>query len=198
VAACTFWSAAGLAAILAVGIPVETDAVALAERAADVLPRRTSLLRSAHTLHPRNTSISIALALELERKDGNSDAERVLREAERYDRQYLPAWTLANFYFRHNQEESFWNWARRAAELNPGDFRPLLRLAMHQEASAQLVLNRMGRRPELLRAYLDLLIADQSWRDTTIVRDALRAHRDPTDQARFAALAERLPPEFRE
>ena len=52
-------------------------------------------------LNPRDSSAWMTLGLEAEQAgDVNRAAESLLR-AEKVDRQYLPAWTAANFFFRH-------------------------------------------------------------------------------------------------
>ena len=115
-------------------------------------------LRAAVILNPRLSSAWIDLGLDAE-ADGNlAGAEADLLQAERVDRQYVPAWTLANFYFRRGDAAKFWPWAQRAAALTYDDYRPLLRLADALETSPKQVVTRLGSRPRLLRAYRDLLI----------------------------------------
>jgi tetratricopeptide (TPR) repeat protein len=115
-------------------------------------------LRAALSLNPRLASAWMHLGLDAETEGNLIDAESDLLRAARVDRQYLPAWTLANFYFRRGDAANFWPWARRAAALTYDDYRPLLRLADALETSPQRVVTRLGSRPRLLRAYMDLLI----------------------------------------
>lgn len=146
-----------------------------------------------HTENPRDTSASLQLGLEQESAGESNQAEHTLLEAARYDRQYQPAWTLANFYFRQNQPDQFWHWARRAAELSYDDGRSLLRLATALEDDPNIVVERLGRRPVLLRTYLDVLIGqnrrDAAWQ----VAAMLAEFHDPADQPRFEALRKRYP-----
>ncbi|MEI9811408.1 MAG: hypothetical protein WDO18_01465 [Acidobacteriota bacterium] len=142
-----------------------------------------------HRLHPRDTGISIRLGLELERAQRDPEAERVLLDAARLDHQHLPAWTLTNFYFRRQNTERFWFWARRTASLTYDDFRPLLRLTEHVDRDPLSVVARLGNRPELLRAYLDLLIAEpRRIPDALKIAALLAARCDRADRDRLAAV----------
>ena len=98
-------------------------------------------------LNPYLTRARIALAAEQEVNGAIPAAEETLLEGTRRDRQYLPAWAMANFYFR-NQPERFWPWARTAAGMAYGDMSPLFDLCLHTDADAQTVLDRVvaGRR----------------------------------------------------
>ncbi len=149
-----------------------------------------ALLRE-HRLNPRDTSTSLSLGLELERSGDIARAHEILLEAARFDRQYLPAWTLANFYYRRDHPEHFWTWAARASRLT-NDPRPLLRLANRLSPQPRTIVAHLGDRPELLRHYLDLLIAESRDTDVQEVATLLRNHRDPTDLPRLQAVEERL------
>ena len=115
-------------------------------------------LRAALSLNPRLSSAWIHLGLDAEADGNPQEAEMDLLQAARVDHLYLPAWTLANFYFRRGDADNFWPWARRAARLTYDDYRPLLRLADALDTSPQRVALRLGGGAPLLRAYLDLLI----------------------------------------
>lgn len=145
-------------------------------------------LETRHAAHPLDTEVSIELGLELERQGRLTQAEETLLHAAFFDRQLLPAWTLANFYFRQERTEDFWNWAARSATLTYDDFRPLLRLAGALERNPQRVVDHLGNRAPLLRAYVDLLIADRRTADARAVGQMLAAHRDPLDQQRLNAI----------
>ena len=163
-------------------------AAALACCAAAVLSSAPANTR----LSARHTHSALQRALELERSGDFAHAEAILLEAAHFNRQYLPAWTLANFYFRRANHEQFWRWAARAAAINPYDFRPLLRLAEALEPEPTTVLSHLGDRAELLRCYLDILIGEARMSEAQYVATRLRAHGDPSDLPRFAALNERL------
>ena len=91
------------------------------------LHARESLTRALDA-NPRSSAAWISLGL-LDEASGNfPGAEQSLRQAAVVDHQYLPAWTLANFYFRHADRKQFWVWVDRAASLAYSDVGPLLRL----------------------------------------------------------------------
>ena len=86
-------------------------------------------LERAVALNPSDAGSWIELGLRWE-ADGNAGrAEQYLLRAAEVDRQYLPRWSLANFYFRRKDTEKFWAWARASAEMVYGDARPLFRCA---------------------------------------------------------------------
>ena len=118
--------------------------------------KRAALLNRALAANPRNTAARIELGLLLEAQGETDDAEASLLEAARFDHQHLPAWTLANFYFRHQRQPEFWSWARETARLNSDDFRPLLRLAYALEPDPNRLLERLG--DPLEYSLLDVLI----------------------------------------
>jgi hypothetical protein len=171
-------AAACIAAALLAVIQPETDV-----RDAADLPA----LIAAHRIHPRDTVTSLHLGLELERSGDLAQAETILLDATQFDRQYQPAWTLANFYFRRSNPEQFWVWAARAVDL-AADSRPLLRLANRLSSDPRALIARLGDRPEVLRPYLDLLIGESRLEDAHEVATLLRAHNDPADLPRFEAL----------
>jgi tetratricopeptide (TPR) repeat protein len=149
-------------------------------------------LRTAVRLNPRLSSAWIHLGLDAE-ADGNlQDAETELLRAARVDHLYLPAWTLANFYFRRSDAPKFWLWAKQAAKLTYDDYRPLLRLADALDTSPSRVATRLGDGEPLLRAYLDLLINAHRLDAAREVAGLLAARHDPADRDRLAAFAERL------
>lgn len=149
--------------------------------------QRIAALTEAYLLHPRDTSISLQLGIELERLGDGASAEAILLQAARFDHQYQPAWTLANFYFRQDDQDRFWIWATRAASISY-DVRPLLRLAEVWAPEPQLLIHHLGNRPELLRPYLDLLLGQGRFTAAGEVAGLLRAHHDPSDLPRLNAL----------
>jgi tetratricopeptide (TPR) repeat protein len=157
---------------------------------------RLGSLQGALLANPRLSSAWIALGLEAERQQRSGEAEHDLLEAARVDRQYLPAWTLANFYFRQNKESSFWPWARRAAELAgpefaESDLRPLLQLANGIEPDALTALHELGGSDRLLRADLDYLIGTGRLDAAQQVARLLLAHGSPADQPRLVEMTDR-------
>jgi len=148
-------------------------------------------LRAAVSLNPRLASAWIQLGLDAESEGNLPEAETYLLRAASVDRLYVPAWTLANYYFRRGDAAKFWPWARRAADLTYDDYHPLLRLADALETSPPRVATRLGGGAPLLRAYLDILINAHRLDSAREVASLLAARQDPADRDRLAAFPER-------
>jgi tetratricopeptide (TPR) repeat protein len=180
------------------------------ERLAELDPDRAALwLDAALDANPRMSSAWIAQGLALERESQRAGqfehgaeiekAERDLLEAARVDRQHLPAWTLANFYFRRQSrdrfQDQFWTWAHRAAALTYDDFRPLLALAHAVEPDPRAALEKLGQSNALLRADLDYLATQGRLEDAQKVARLLLARDSAlgglSETPRMLELAER-------
>jgi hypothetical protein len=99
------------------------------------------------------------LAAEWEAAGDRVGAERVLLEAARHDRQFAPAWALANFYFRSGQLEKVWPWATAAVKVYRGDLRPLLELCFLVSDNAGPAVDAIvAGRPAAERQYLSYLL----------------------------------------
>ena len=106
---------------------------------------REDLEHIVHSVNSRSSAAWIDLGLLEDAAGDASAAERDLLTAARLDHQYLPAWTLANFYFRQGKRELFWPCAKRAALLSVSrlaysDFQPLLQLCDQLEPNADRFL----------------------------------------------------------
>jgi hypothetical protein len=113
-------------------------------RLADLDPDNARIhLRRAVFLNPSRSRSWISLGLQLELHGNPAEGEQCYLKAAQSDRQFLPAWTLANFYFRRNDAARFWPWARNAAQMSYGDLRPLFRLAFEMSDSVDTVFMRM-------------------------------------------------------
>lgn len=150
-------------------------------------PERLRDLQTAVTLNPFYAEAWIELGLLAEARGAFREAERYLLEAARVDRGFGPRWTLANYYFRRQDPDKFWEWARRALEMNPSDPTPLYRLCWLLEADGERILDRAvppageqlahylrflmreRRLPEAARAGLRLLDAGGRARRTLLV-----------------------------
>ncbi len=150
-----------------------------------------SSLHGALQANPRLSSAWIALGLEAERQRRSGEAERDLLEAGRVDRQYLPSWTLANFYFRRGDGASFWPWARRAGSLAYDDLRPLLQLANAFEPDPLTALRELGANDRILRADLDYLTGAARFDAAQQVARLLMARKTPADLPRLVEVADR-------
>jgi tetratricopeptide (TPR) repeat protein len=175
------------------GIPQSSVLERLAERRRwDLHDRDVTFLREAVRVNPRSTSARIRLGLAQESAGEHAAAERSLLEAARFDRQHLPAWTAANYYFRRDRHEEFWAWASLAAERTYDDFRPLLRLMDTVQAHPAAVLARIhaGRNQQALeRAYMRYLVAERRLDDAEWIAARLAA--EPFNRASIADLVDR-------
>ncbi len=104
-----------------------------------------SELLEAVTANPRLAAGWIELGLHAENAGDAARAETLLARAGRADRMYATQWTLANFYFRHDQPEKFWPVAQRV--LRVGDVAaydpvPLFRLCWKLTHDPATILER--------------------------------------------------------
>jgi hypothetical protein len=108
---------------------------------------------------PLASAPKIRLGLEAEVRGHEAAAEKWLLEAARVDRQFEPAWTLANFYFRAGRTAEFWKWARAALAVSYGDRRPLFELCRRASSDPLEILRRaIPDRAEVAEAYLHYLL----------------------------------------
>lgn len=149
-------------------------------------------LRRAVAADPRDSSAWIALGLATEGTGEFAEAARDFETAERVDRQFLPAASAANFYFRRGDAARFWPAAARAAGLAHDDLAPVIDLADRMEPDPLAALARLGPSPDLERSYLNFLILKQQWAGAERVAWKMQARRDPLDHARLLDLVDRL------
>lgn len=126
---------------------------------ADTDPNRAAAeLWRALALKPSETRARIELGLRQEAGGDYAQAEQSLLRAAHADQQYLPRWTLINYYYRRGDTERFWQWARLAAQRIPGDPTPLIRLCGRVVEDGNLMERLASRDPELGAAYLTYLV----------------------------------------
>jgi hypothetical protein len=113
-----------------------------------------SLLQKAVRLNRFDAASWIQLGLLYESGNDLPQAEESLLQAARVDATFLPSWSLANFYFRHEQTDHFWNWAQKAAQMAPDDATPLFRLAWYASPSATEIENRLEMKRPAVEAQL--------------------------------------------
>ncbi len=123
-------------------------------------PNARHLLESSLKLNPYNAQADIELGLQYE-ADGNlGEAEKHLLNAYSIDHTYLPRWSLANFYFRHDNMPAFWTWARSAAAMPAADIGSLFELCWRVSPSpAKISEAILNDNPEMLRQYVRFLLA---------------------------------------
>jgi tetratricopeptide (TPR) repeat protein len=134
----------------------------LAVLVADSDPARADeALQRAVGLNPLDAESWIALGLSAESRGDNTHAQSYLLKASESDRKFLPRWTLANYYFRHNDIEHFWYWAKAAAVMVYGDATPLFRLCGRVAEDGRL-MERLGVWDSDVQArYLSYLLGEQ-------------------------------------
>ncbi|HVO96445.1 MAG TPA: hypothetical protein VMT15_00170 [Bryobacteraceae bacterium] len=140
------------------------------QRLADLDPPRAreTLEYMVREVNPRSGAGWIELGMLNEAHGNPAAAERSLLKAAQVDHQYLPAWTLANFYFRQGAPESFWSWAVRAAFLSAerladSDLAPLLQLCDGFEPDPDRLLAHFAGVPRMRLAYLSFLMTLNRW-----------------------------------
>jgi len=186
----SLWRTGSLAAggwPMSVGNSSYYEELAVREPALEV-----SALGRAVAANPRDSAAWIALGLAAERAGDTDRARYCLLQAEKVDRQYLPAWTAANFFFRQANDTEFWRAARQAAAMFYDDPAPLIDLADHRELKAVAALERLGDTPRLERGYLHFLIAEGRWQEAQEVGGRLALRRGAQDRELLLALTDRL------
>jgi tetratricopeptide (TPR) repeat protein len=120
--------------------------------------KAAAALRQALVSNPHDARAWIELGLRYE-ADGNLPlAERTLLHAAEESRVFLPAWTLMNYYFRRDDAERFWFWARSAVPMMWGDPLPLFHLCGRVKEDGDLIGRLDIRKPEMQTAYLFYLL----------------------------------------
>ena len=120
------------------------------------------LLTRSLQLNRYNAQADIELGLQFEADGELRRAEQELLSAYDVDHTYLPRWSLANFYIRHDNFPAFWQWARSAALMPSDDIGLLLELCW-QVSPEPATLNSalMSDNPEFLRQYIRFLIGKE-------------------------------------
>jgi hypothetical protein len=123
-------------------------------------PRKAeAALRSAVALNPWDARSWIELGLRAEAAGDDAAAQRCLLRAAEVDRQFLPRWTLANYYFRRGNMDMFWHWTKDAAAMVYGDAQPVFRLCARVAEDGNLIDRLQIRNPDVRAAYLTYLLA---------------------------------------
>jgi hypothetical protein len=153
-----------------------------------------ALLERALSLDPYSAQADIELGLQAEADGDDARAERSLLSAFAVDRTFLPRWSLANFYLRHDRMAEFRTWARRAMEMPPQDAGPLFELCWRVDPDpAKMSAWVVTDDPVVLRQYLDFLtkkeqpaaLAPFAWR-------LLRAGTAQADRAFLFSIVDRM------
>ena len=102
----------------------------------DLSPVVDDELHRAAGLNPRDSAVLIALGLREELRGNDAQAESWLTRAAAVDRQFKPAWALANYYYRANRPDKFWPMIERCLSLEP------IRLRSHAGLRSGMERNR--------------------------------------------------------
>lgn len=121
-------------------------------------------LEEALALNRYNASATNELALLYEANGDYRHAEKLLLDAFAVDDTYLPRWSLAHFYWRHNNLPAFWKWARSAAEMPGDNIGPLFALCWQVAPDSNTIeRNVLNGQPEVFRQYLQFLVEEHQW-----------------------------------
>ncbi len=152
------------------------------------------LLTHALQLDRYNAQAAIELGLHYEADGDNGRAEKLLLGAYEVDHTYLPRWSLANFYFRHDNMPAFWAWARSAAEMPGDEIGPLFelcwRVSPDPEKITQAIFND---KPEFLHQYINFLLAKDQLGAVAAIAPRLVRNGDPgSDRPLLFSVVNRL------
>ena len=145
-------------------------------------PRVVPHLERAIAVNSYFTNARIALAQEAEIAGEALRSEQILLEAANHDRQFAPAWALADFYFRTNQPDKFWPWARRAADMSYGDLSPLFDLCFLISPDSTVIAERVIGLRSVQRQFLSYLTTHGRLRDAQSVALQIVRAASPVDR----------------
>lgn len=92
---------------------------------------------------PARASAMLQLARIAEAEGNFAEAERWLKHAAHVDHQLAPAWALANFYLRREDQPNFWLWLSRAYAVSSANTAAIWQLAARVEPDVSNVLRRL-------------------------------------------------------
>jgi tetratricopeptide (TPR) repeat protein len=153
--------------------------------------REVEFLQQALRLNPRDSAAWIELGLAYERAGTLPRASTAFAEADKVDRQYVPAWAHANYAFRQSDRQQFWKSAEWALlVMRSEDVRSLFDLADRLDRNSgemTWLVKRIGNNRPLARSYLDHLIGKQRWPDALALGLWMetRTSKGPADSQEF-------------
>ena len=110
-------------------------------------------------LNPFDARPLIELGLRAEQEGQFDSAERYFLRAAEVNNQYLPKWSLTNYYFRRSNMAKFWLWAKQAVTMLYGDPLPMFRLCGMIVEDGTLMDRLDIRNANIEAAYLSYLLA---------------------------------------
>lgn len=148
------------------------------ETGGDPLPA----LAYAAELDPANTEYRMRLGLQAEMAGQFEVAERNLLAAARLSRLYQPRYLLAQYYFRRQNADGFFQWAHAAFDIAYGDVFPLLDLCWRMRPDPEwLRAHALSRRPEIARQYLVFLSRHRQMEAAEVLATQLSESAVPAD-----------------
>ncbi len=146
-------------------------------------------LRAAVERNPYDAALRIRLGLEAEARGDFREAEAQLLEAARRNRKYLPRWTLAGYYFRRNDNERFWEWARAALAIAPESPDPLFDLCWRADpARAAEIAQGVAERPGVALAFAEFLARRGEWARAAALAPRLAERAEKRQEQRLLGL----------
>jgi tetratricopeptide (TPR) repeat protein len=153
----------------------------------------TQALQRAVALNPWDSQSWMELGLRAESTGDLTAAEAYLLRAAKVDKQYLPKWTLVNYYFRRGDSRQFWVWARRTVEVSYGDLTPLFNLCWKTTSDGALIEDTLDiRKPDIEANYLAYLTSHNLAEPMTRSAARLLTWSRPADVQVLLAACDRL------
>ena len=134
---------------------------------ASVAERAQRELRDVLRIDPRDAEAMMKLGLLMESQGARVGAEELLKRAASVDRTFKPAWTLANFYFRNNQENEMWPEIRKVLEITTKpnllffDVAVVYDLCWKTGVDAKRILALVPERPAAMLSYFYYLVSQR-------------------------------------
>jgi hypothetical protein len=152
------------------------------------------MLTTALRLNRYNAQADIELGLQYEADGDDAKAEKMLLDAYEADHTYVPRWSLANFYLRHDNMPAFWTWTRRAAEMPADDIGLLFDLCWQVSPDPQKIATAvLNDNPALLRQYIGFLLTkDQAPAASLVAQRLIRSGDAETDRSLLFSVINRL------
>ena len=153
----------------------------------------TAALERAVALNPWDSPSWVELGLRAEAAGDLADAERSLLRAASVDKQFLPKWSLVNYYFRRDNSERFWFWAHEAIGMAYDDLAPLFALCWRIANDGVLIEQKLDiRNADPEASYLTYLTGQNRIEPMARAAERVLACNRATDSAALLAACDRF------
>ena len=150
-------------------------------------------LHRAVALNPWDSQSWVELGLRAEAAGDLAGAEDGLLRAASIDTEYYPRWSLVNYYFRHDNSEKFWFWARKAIEMAYGDLVPLFTLCWKVTSDGAFIEQKLDiRKADVEAGYVTYLTSQNRVEPMTRAATRLLAWNREADAPVLLAACDRL------